>query len=132
MQPRERQTPPGFNSGSISVTVMPRSAARNAAAYPPGPPPITAMLRDGVSDMNEKCSFVETLLATSLLAAPLILGSSLSPAETQQAGSLRSISCDDAELTLPLHRQQERLLKRLRDPSHEPRRIGAVNQPMIV
>jgi hypothetical protein len=24
---------------------MPRSAARNAAAYPPGPPPMTAMLR---------------------------------------------------------------------------------------
>src|ERR1700730_4443357 len=27
----------------MSVTVMPRSAARNAAAYPPGPPPTTAM-----------------------------------------------------------------------------------------
>ena len=45
MQPRYRQTPPGFASGSISVTFMPRSAARNAAAYPPGPPPITATRR---------------------------------------------------------------------------------------
>ena len=45
MQPRYRQTPPGFTSGSISVTFMPRSAARNAAAYPPGPPPITATRR---------------------------------------------------------------------------------------
>src|SRR2546423_7659441 len=33
---------------------------------------------------------------------------------------------------LPLHRQQERLLKRLGDPAQEARRIGAVNQPMIV
>ncbi len=45
MQPRYRQTPPGFTSGSINVTFMPRSAARNAAAYPPGPPPITATRR---------------------------------------------------------------------------------------
>src|SRR5882762_10498564 len=48
MQPRYRQTPPGFTSGSISVTFMPRSAARNAAAYPPGPPPMTATRRFGV------------------------------------------------------------------------------------
>src|ERR1035438_1494285 len=52
MQPRYRHTPPGFNSGSMSVTVMPRSAARNAAAYPPGPPPTTAMCRFVVSDMR--------------------------------------------------------------------------------
>src|SRR5690349_18424312 len=44
MQPRYRQTPPGFASGSMSVTCMPRSAARNAAAYPPGPAPMTARL----------------------------------------------------------------------------------------
>src|ERR1043166_6816948 len=30
------------------VTFMPRSAARNAAAYPPGPPPITATRKLGV------------------------------------------------------------------------------------
>src|SRR5205823_10367229 len=42
MHPRYRHTPPGLGSGSIKVTFMPRSAARNAAAYPPGPPPITA------------------------------------------------------------------------------------------
>src|SRR6266566_9535332 len=30
------------------VTFMPRSAARNAAAYPPGPPPITATRKFGV------------------------------------------------------------------------------------
>src|ERR1700719_3002109 len=45
MQPRYRQTPPGFTSGSINVTFMPRSAARNAAAYPPGPPPMIATRR---------------------------------------------------------------------------------------
>src|SRR6266699_2020012 len=32
MHPRYRQTPPGFNSGSISVTFNPKSAARKAAA----------------------------------------------------------------------------------------------------
>src|ERR1700730_17561234 len=52
MQPRYKQTPPGFASGSISVTLMPRSAARNAAAYPPGPPPTTAILRCEVSDIQ--------------------------------------------------------------------------------
>src|ERR1700757_4247935 len=36
----------------MSVTLMPRSAARNAAAYPPGPPPITAILTFVVSDMK--------------------------------------------------------------------------------
>src|SRR3982074_2631807 len=33
------------------VTFMPRSAARNAAAYPPGPPPITATRKFGVFDI---------------------------------------------------------------------------------
>ena len=32
MQPRSRQTPPSRGSRSTSVTFMPRSAARNAAA----------------------------------------------------------------------------------------------------
>jgi hypothetical protein len=31
---------------------MPRSAARNAAAYPPGPAPTTAMFRVVISDMS--------------------------------------------------------------------------------
>src|ERR1700758_238199 len=52
MQPRYTQTPPGLSSGSTSATVRPRSAARNAAAYPPGPPPTTAILRFDVSDMK--------------------------------------------------------------------------------
>src|SRR4029077_5712379 len=52
MQPRYRQTPPGFTSGSIIVTFMPKSAARNAAAYPPGPPPITATRRFEVLAMS--------------------------------------------------------------------------------
>src|SRR5256885_13536810 len=33
------------------VTFMPKSAARNAAAYPPGPPPITATRKFGVFDI---------------------------------------------------------------------------------
>ena len=41
MQPRYKHTPPGYVSGSIKDTFIPRSAARNAAAYPPGPAPIT-------------------------------------------------------------------------------------------
>src|SRR5882672_6065777 len=35
----------------MRVTFMPRSAARNAAAYPPGPPPITATRKFGVFDI---------------------------------------------------------------------------------
>src|SRR5690606_16525228 len=41
MQPRRRQVPPSRGSASTSVTSAPRSAAKNAAAYPPGPPPST-------------------------------------------------------------------------------------------
>src|SRR5579862_8665180 len=36
----------------MSVTDIPRSAARKAAAYPPGPAPITAILRFVESDMK--------------------------------------------------------------------------------
>src|SRR5579864_8020849 len=57
MHPRYRHTPPGFCSRSISVTFIPRSAARNAAAYPPGPPPITAMFK-------LELSFIENELTT--------------------------------------------------------------------
>ncbi|MDE2306204.1 MAG: dihydrolipoyl dehydrogenase [Gammaproteobacteria bacterium] len=41
MQPTFRQTPPSVVPRSTSVTFSPRSAARNAAVYPPGPAPIT-------------------------------------------------------------------------------------------
>src|SRR5580704_18031247 len=39
MQPTLRQTPPRAGSRSTSTTRRPRSAARNAAVYPPGPAP---------------------------------------------------------------------------------------------
>ena len=41
MQPTLRQTPPS-RSRSTSVTVRPAAAARSAAEYPPGPPPMTS------------------------------------------------------------------------------------------
>src|SRR2546430_11600643 len=41
MHPRYTHTPPGFGSVSTRTTWRPRSAARNAPAYPPGPPPTT-------------------------------------------------------------------------------------------
>src|SRR6478735_2155140 len=41
MQPTFRQTPPRAGSRSTSTTFLPRSAARNAAVYPPGPAPST-------------------------------------------------------------------------------------------
>ncbi len=41
MQPTLRQTPPSIGQRSTSVTLRPRSAARNAAVYPPGPAPRT-------------------------------------------------------------------------------------------
>ena len=43
IQPRLRQTPPNSLSRSISKTCLPKSAARKAAAYPPGPAPMTAI-----------------------------------------------------------------------------------------
>src|SRR5215471_17506770 len=114
MHPRYRQTPPGFTSGSTSVTLMPRSAARNAAAYPPGPPPMTAMFRFEFSDMkgfrpqtsqkgHDRISFVH----------PRVLGSS----------RFRFSSLDG---------KQERLLKCLGNPAQEASRIGAINQPMVI
>src|SRR6266513_626966 len=42
MQPTFRQTPPRAGSRSTSTTFLPRSAARNAAVYPPGPAPSTS------------------------------------------------------------------------------------------
>src|SRR5690606_9771925 len=41
MQPTFRQTPPNVAYRSTSTTDRPRSAARNAAEYPPGPAPST-------------------------------------------------------------------------------------------
>src|SRR6201982_3265425 len=41
MQPTFRQTPPSAAPASTSTTFLPRSAARNAAVYPPGPAPST-------------------------------------------------------------------------------------------
>src|SRR5687767_3219320 len=41
MQPTLRQTPPS-RSRSTTVTMRPAAAARRAAEYPPGPPPMTS------------------------------------------------------------------------------------------
>ena len=43
IHPRFKQTPPKVGSLSIRMTCFPRSAARKAAAYPPGPAPITTI-----------------------------------------------------------------------------------------
>src|SRR5262245_13285459 len=43
MQPTLRQTPPSVGYRSTSTVLMPRSAERNAAEYPPGPAPSTSM-----------------------------------------------------------------------------------------
>jgi hypothetical protein len=42
MQPTLRQTPPSGPRESTITTFLPRSAARNAAVYPPGPAPSTS------------------------------------------------------------------------------------------
>src|ERR1039458_110324 len=42
MQPRFRQVPPRVGRFSISATLSPSCAARNAHTYPPGPAPMTA------------------------------------------------------------------------------------------
>ena len=43
MHPRFKHTPPRSGSLSIKRTFLPRAAARKAAAYPPGPAPITTI-----------------------------------------------------------------------------------------
>src|SRR5215467_2950530 len=43
MQPTLRHTPPRVGQRSTSTTFLPRSAARKAAVYPPGPAPSTRM-----------------------------------------------------------------------------------------
>src|SRR5690606_2402935 len=52
MQPTLRQTPPSCGQRSISAVFIPRSAARNAAVYPPGPEPSTTTSKsyDDVTD----------------------------------------------------------------------------------
>src|SRR5271157_3439961 len=42
MQPTFRQVPPRVGRFSISATLSPSCAARNAHTYPPGPAPMTA------------------------------------------------------------------------------------------
>src|SRR6202043_2367253 len=102
-----------------SVTVMPRSAARNAAAYPPGPAPITAIFKFDVSDMKafnheghkgtrRKTFYIETSFV-----------------------SLR-VFCGSRFWFSSLNRQQERLFKRFGNPTEEPRRIRAIDQAMVV
>src|SRR5205823_12216330 len=41
IHPMLRHTPPSVGPRSTSTTCLPRSAARNAAVYPPGPAPST-------------------------------------------------------------------------------------------
>src|SRR5437764_7278078 len=52
MQPTCKQAPPGFSAASMSVTFIPLSAARNAAAYPPGPAPKTTRSLSVTSGMD--------------------------------------------------------------------------------
>src|SRR6516164_2315993 len=106
MQPRYRQTPPGFNSGSIRKTCRPKSAARNAAAYPPGPPPITASC----------VSFVSSLMPSQISD----FGFKISDSRWIQD----SKSADE--------RQQERLFQSLSHPAQESSRVGSIDQTVIV
>src|SRR5580658_6178920 len=94
---------------------MPRSAARNAAAYPPGPPPITATLRFDEFDIS---SFFPRLAGDCVVTGLRPVPAGQSPATTHVFSSL--------------NRQQERLLKRFRDPAQKARGVGSVDQPVIV
>src|SRR6476659_6066496 len=58
MQPRYTQTPPGLTSGSTSATLRPRSAARNAAAYPPGPAPTTTSWTEVIRGLVRQVALV--------------------------------------------------------------------------
>src|SRR5580693_7210613 len=106
----------------MSVTDIPKSAARNAAAYPPGPAPTTAMLRDGVSDMVK--------ISRRDGACNVSAGSAAKAEFDDTAG--RDVASYVSTISSSLHRQQEWLLKRFGDPSQEARRVGSVNQAVII
>src|SRR6266850_5786773 len=100
MQPRYRQTPPGLVSGSTRVTVMPRSAARKAAAYPPGPPPTTAIFKLELSDIRSFFRVAQRFQRCGI-------------APCSRLGLLARGS------VLSLNRKQKRLLKSLGDPAQK-------------
>ena len=54
MQPMLRQTPPSLSPRSTRTTLLPRSAARNAALYPPGPAPSTSTSRMNVAPLGHR------------------------------------------------------------------------------
>src|SRR5712691_2125871 len=111
MQPRYTQTPPGFASGSTSATLSPRSAPRNAAAYPPGPPPTTTSWTDVIS---RKCNHEDTKTR-----------------KRNPKGFLRVFVFSWLPFS-SLQRQQERLLEGLDDPPQEADAVGAVDRTVIV
>src|ERR1700733_294009 len=98
---------------------MPRSAARNAAAYPPGPAPTTARFMVPGMAFNHRghsgSQGRDKAFSFSISHLPL-------------CSSVSSVVHD----FLSLHREQERLFKRFRDPSQKARRIGSINQAMII
>lgn len=82
MQPRLRQVPPNVLSRSMSATVLPSCAARNAVEYPPGPAPMMTMSKccsvmpalvdscvtTGYMVMEKPSVFADGLKATAILA----------------------------------------------------------------
>src|SRR5262245_1000344 len=120
IQPRYTHTPPGFTSGSMSAVLRPRSAARNAAAYPPGPPPTTAtctVIIVGQEGQEGKDAPEHRDRSFSRPAGPAF------PAFP---------ACFARESSLAGEREQERLFERLDDPSQEADTVGAVDHTVVV
>src|SRR5712692_7547691 len=97
----------------MSVTLMPRSAARKAAAYPPGPPPTTAIFMLELSDIRSFFRVAQRFQPCGI--APLA-GWGFSPRGR----------------VLSLNRKQKWLFKRLGDPAQKARSIRTVNQAMVI
>ena len=66
MHPTLRHTPPKFWCFSIRHTRCPRSAARKAVAYPPGPAPITTRSND-VSVINAQLIYDMSIIMPGIL-----------------------------------------------------------------
>src|SRR6478736_7696491 len=117
MHPRYTHTPPGLASGSTSAVLSPRSAARNAAAYPPGPPPITTTCtsimecrhEDTKTRRRHEHGFVQNVLRASFVFF---------------------VSSWPRRLTL--QREEKRLFEDFGDPADEAGAVGAVDRAVVV
>src|SRR5262245_45666333 len=119
MQPRMRHVPPSRLSFSMRTTSLPRSAARNAAAYPPTPPPITTTSAFSVNWPTTIFRLLRDDFAASLATR----------CRWRDAASTSQAARRDAASNL--RQQQRRVLQQPLDVVREPRRVRPVHDAVV-